>query len=88
MANKRNLKKNINYICGELFSECAAMALYGDKHGDDIKALLTSIIIIRNDYISRISHVEPGLSPRAYFKDIKAKFNAQVGELIDNISNI
>lgn len=88
MANKRNLKRNINNICGELFSECAAMALYGDKHSDDVKALLTSIIIIRNDYVSRVSHVEPGMSPRAYFKNIISQFNAQVDELIDNIANI
>lgn len=88
MASKRYLKKNINYICSDLFSECAAMALYGNKKEEDVKALLSSILIIHNDYVSRISHAEPGMKPKLYFKDLKNNFYAQAEELIDSIANL
>jgi len=88
MANKRDLKKSINYICSDLFSECAAMALYGNKKDEDVKVLLSSILFIHSNYVNRISHVEPGMKPKAYFEDLKAKFSTQVDELIDNIANL
>ena len=31
MANKRNLKRNINYVCSELFSEAVAASMYSSK---------------------------------------------------------
>lgn len=89
MANRRNLKKIINYICNDLFSECIAASLYigNGKKRDDVNALLTSIIVLRNDYICRISHPEPGIKPKDYFNSLKTKFNVQIGEIIDNIAN-
>ncbi len=89
MANKRSLKKNINYICSDLFSECVAASLYtGKKNKEDINAILTSILIVHNNYICRVSHPEPGMSSKSYFKDLKEKFNLQVDEIIDQIANI
>ncbi len=89
MANKRRLKKMINYICGDLFSECMAVSLYnGKKNNEDVKAILTSILIIHNNSIRRVSHPEPGMSPKLYYKDLKDKFNDQIGEIVDQIINI
>lgn len=88
MANKRNLKKNINYICSELFAECVADSLYsGKKEEKDVKATLHAILSIHHNYISRVSHPEPGISNKAYYKDLISKFNGEVGEVIDLISN-
>ena len=43
MANKRNLKKIINYICSDLFSECIATSLYSDKKKqEEVNAILAS----------------------------------------------
>lgn len=88
MANKRNLKKNINYICNDLFSECVATALYGNKKEEDINALLTSVLIMHSDYISRVSHPEPGMEPKVYYNFIKNDFKTHVSEIIDNIANL
>ncbi|MDO4159322.1 MAG: hypothetical protein Q4D41_02580 [Prevotellaceae bacterium] len=89
MANKRNLKKLINYICSDLFSECIATSLYnGNKNQDDVNSILTSILIIHNNYIKRVSHPEPGMKPKVYYKDLKNRFNDQVSETIDNIANL
>ena len=44
MSNKRDLKRNVNYVCSELFSEVVAASMYSDKVSDeDVKALLASI---------------------------------------------
>jgi len=89
MANKRTLKHAINGICEELFAECIAASLYGtEKHKDNADALLFTILKIRSNYISRVSHPEPGITAKAYFKDLREKFTAQVGEVIDQINNL
>ena len=31
MSNKRDLKRNVNYVCSELFSEVVAASMYSDK---------------------------------------------------------
>ena len=62
MSNKRDLKKTINYICSDLFAECVAASLYdGKPNEDNVNALLSSILMIQNDYVRRISHPEPGM---------------------------
>lgn len=88
MANKRILKRKINYVCSELFSEVVAASYSIKADEENVKALLTSILVIHNDYIRRISHVEPGMPANKFFKDLITKFNKQVSEIIDQISNI
>ena len=89
MGNKRILKRTINYICGDLFSEAIAASLYGNNiNKENIEALLTSIVLLRNKYVGRISHVEPGLKAKVYFKDLKEKFDAETNEIIDQIFNL
>lgn len=89
MSNKRNLKRNINYVCGELFSEVIAASQYNDKISqDDVKALLASVLVIHSDYVRRVSHVEPGLEPKQFFKKLTLDFNKQVSEIIDQVGNL
>lgn len=89
MANKRTLKHAINLICEELFSEAVAASLYGkEQHQEDAEALVFSIIKMRNNYISRISHAEPGMKPKVYFSDLRENFNAEVGDMADQINNL
>lgn len=87
MANKRILKRAINLICGDLFAEAIAASLYGNgQHKENSDAVLHSIIRLESNYISRISHVEPGMKPKHYFKDLREKFTAEVDEIVDQIN--
>ena len=89
MSNKKDLKKTINYICSELFAECVAASLYNGKPNEDsVNALLSSILMIQNDYVRRISHPEPGMRPKDYFKDVIDNFNKQTSEIIDKIASL
>lgn len=87
MAKRKTLKRNINQICTDLFAECIAMSLYGtDSEKENAESLMHSIIKIESDFISRISHTEPGMTAKAYFKDLITKFKAQITEIADQIS--
>ncbi|MBO1362458.1 hypothetical protein JHU38_01440 [Prevotella sp. A2931] len=87
MASKRVLKHQINYICSELFAECIAVALYNKKKEDNnVDAILTSIMVVNNEFIKRVSHPEPGMPPKLYYKDLILGFNKQIDEIIDQIS--
>ncbi len=89
MASKKSLKKMINYICSDLFSECVAISLYaGKKNQEDVKAILSAILMVHKNYTCRVSHPEPGISYKAYYKDLRETFNAQVSEIVDQIANI
>lgn len=89
MANKRDLKKAINYVCSDVFAECVAASLYnGNPDKSDVDALLSSIIAVDSDYISRVSHPEPGMKASAYYKAVIEEFNKQIAEITDQISNL
>jgi hypothetical protein len=89
MAKKRDLKRNINYICSDLFAESVAASLYGSQKNDDnLNALLASIIIVRNDFVKRISHPEPGMKTKLYYQNLITEFNHQVADIIDQIGTL
>lgn len=89
MANKRSLKRAINLICEELFAEAVAASLYGNEpHKENADAVLFSIIRLQSDYLSRVSHAEPGLKAKVYFKDLREKFSAGADEIVDQINNL
>ena len=89
MANKRTLKHAINLICEELFVEAVAASLYGNEpHKGTADVILASIIRLGTDYTSRISHVEPGVKPKQYYKILRQHFVADADEIIDQINNL
>jgi len=89
MPNRKDLKKTINTLCSAVFAECVAVSLYhGKAHEDNVDALLSSILATRDDYISRISHPEPGMTKRAYYNHLVSSFTEQISEIIDHISNL
>ena len=89
MANKRDLKRTINYITSELFAETVAASLYNGKPSqEDVDGILSSIVMVNNDFIKRVSHPEPGIKQGAYYQNLNHDFNKQVSEIIDQISNM
>ena len=86
MANKRKLKKAINLICEDLIAEGLAVSLYGTKnHIDNGDAVFFSIVKMQDNFIRRISHPEPGMKAKEYYKDLKDKFAAQASDILDQI---
>ncbi len=89
MASKRNLKRTINYVCGDLFAEGVAASLYSGKpNKENIDALLKSILMVHEQYLTRVSHPEPGLKAKTYYKNLTSDFDKEVTEIVDQIANI
>ena len=86
MASKRHLKQTINLISEEIFAECVAASLYGQNR-ESAEALIYSTIKMHNNYIQRVSHPEPGMPSKVYYKDLKEKFAAQASEILDQLHN-
>ena len=89
MSNKRELKKAIRNICADLFAECASATYYSAKEQkENGEVLLTSIVEMNENFICRVSHPEPVMPAKAYYKDLIAEFNKQASAIIDQISTI
>ena len=88
MAKRKDLKKNINYICSELFAECVALNHYkiGVKQ-EDVDNVMMRILFMQNEFINRISHTQPG-NAAAYYKKLQTDFNAQVEDIVTIISQL
>ncbi|MCD8092230.1 MAG: hypothetical protein LUF01_05165 [Bacteroides sp.] len=88
MASRKELKKNINYIAGELFTECLVHSLYvpgTDKQKAD--ELMGEILKMQDEFISRISRTEPG-NVKGFYKKFMTDFNAKVDEIVDAMGNL
>lgn len=87
MMNKRSLKKAINAVCDEILAEAVALSLYGsNRNQENDEALLNSIFKLKEDFVSRISHPEPGMKKQEYYKDLREQFIKQAQELADQLT--
>lgn len=85
---RKELKKRINYLCGELLAECIAMAQYHKKDNlRDVENVMLSIIRMQNDWICRLSHIEPG-NTRLFFKKLREDIQKRTDEVIEQIQNL
>lgn len=87
MANKRDLKRGITYICSELFAECVAASYSNNSDKANVDSLLKGIMHMHSDYIMRVSHPEPGMQAKAYYRILIEHFNNDVNDIVDQISN-
>lgn len=88
MASRRELKKTVNYISGELFAECLVNSMFVPGT-DKAKAeeLMAEVLKMQDEFLSRISHTEPG-NVKGFYKKFRADFNAKVNEIIDAIAKL
>lgn len=81
---RRELKKCINNLCGELFAECIALNQYENVDKEAVASVMESILMMQADIICRISHVQPGAG-KAFFKKLNADLISRTEEIIDDI---
>lgn len=85
--NRRKLKKNVNYLCGELLAECIALTQYENIKENEISGIMESIFMMQTDIISRISHVEPG-SSKLFFTKLRNDLTERTSAIIDDIQGL
>ncbi|MBQ9293550.1 MAG: hypothetical protein IJ219_01300 [Bacteroidaceae bacterium] len=85
---RKDLKKHINYLCGELLAECMAASDFSKKDNkQDVENVMLGIMKMQNDLICRLSHIEPG-SEELFFKKLREDMQKRTDEIIDQIQNL
>ena len=88
MASRRNLKKDINYIIGDIFTECLIykeLVPGTDKEAAD--TLIVDLLRIDNDFTARISHTEPGKA-KEYYRALVKDFQKEITQVIDKLTKL
>lgn len=82
------LKKAVNCILGDLFIECVAnMHNAPETNKQQADKLLNEILEACNEFISRISHTEPG-NVKGFYRKFHDDFNAKVSEIEEGIGKL
>lgn len=88
MASRRDLKRDINYIIGDIFTECLIykeLVPGTDKEAAD--ALIVDLLRIDNDFTARISHTEPG-NAKEYYRALVKDFQKEISEVINKLTKL
>lgn len=88
MTNKRTLKKAINYIASELFTECVVVKSFvpgTDQTKAD--ALMAKVLFMQHDFLARANHPEPG-KVKVYYKKLREDLNAQIEAIVNEIGQL
>ena len=85
MASRRNLKKDISYVIGDLFTECLIykeLVPGTDKNAAD--ELIIELLKIDDEFTTRISHTEPG-NAKQYYRALYKEFNERIAKVTDKL---
>ncbi len=89
MANKRMLKKEINYIAGELLAECLFNKYYVPGiDNDKIDELMGKIIGIQDDFLRRVN-ANGDKAPKKvkeYYKKLRADFDKAIDGVFEDLA--
>jgi hypothetical protein len=85
MASRRKLKKNVNYIAGELLAACLVKSMPETADKKKADGILTLILVMQNEFVNRLSHTEPG-NVKGFYKKFHSDLNAKLNEIIDAIT--
>lgn len=89
MSKRKDLKRGISIVCMEMIAETMAASLSGSQVSqENILSTVSAILRLKGDYLSRISHVEPGMEPKTYFKNVKESFARDCEEMWETISSL
>ena len=89
MANKRTLKKEINYIAGELLAECLFNKYYvPGVDADKLDELMGKIFSIQDDFLCRVS-ANGDKDPKkvkVYYKKLRADFDKAIDGVFEDLA--
>ncbi len=92
MASRRNLKKDLNYLTGEVISDCFAYMFFNpDKNQDKVVNIIEDTASSRNEIIAKISQAKIEKDPKkvkAYFREIKKSMADSVDQSFQNLSKL
>jgi len=92
MANKREIKKDVDYLISEVISDCYTyLLIHGDKNRDKVVEIIEAIIEKRNDFISRVNNPDKSFDTKqikAHFKAINADLLTAINDSFSSLSEL
>ena len=92
MANKKNLKKDVDFLVSEVVSDCYTfMLINGDKNHDKALAIIETMLEKRNELITRINNPEnkhDAKAVKAHYKAIQEDLMVAVDDCFTKLSEI
>ena len=86
MANKRQLKKTINMMAGDLLVECVVTKhINQEARQEDVDNVMVGILRMQDDFIRRVSHPEPGMPAKQYFKVLRDELAKQTDAIVNQL---
>ena len=88
MASRRDLKGDISYVIGDIFTECLIYKeLVPGTDKEAAEKLIVDLLRIDNEFITRISHTEPGKA-KEYYRALIKDFQKEISEVIDKLTKL
>lgn len=85
---RKDLKKRISCLCGELLAECMAAGQFGKQDNrQDVENVMLNIVKMQDDWTRRLSHVDPH-SKKLFFKKLNEDMRKRTDEIIGQIQDL
>ena len=92
MANKRQLKKEINYITEELISECIYNRYFvTDCDAQKNDEILAKIVSMQDEFLRRVNVTDGKNNPKIvkkYYQNLIASFDKGIEEIISEFAEM
>jgi hypothetical protein len=92
MANKREIKKDIDYLVGEVISDSYTyLMIHGEKNRDNVIEIIGSVVEKRNELIGRVNNPDKSFDSKqvkAHYKAINVELLAAVDDSFSKLSNL
>jgi hypothetical protein len=92
MASKRNIKKDINYLTGEVIADCFLfMHIHEGKSEEKTVEIVNAVVKLRNDLMQKVNQVPAelkGKQVKVHFKSIYNELLAGMDEQLQRLSKL
>ncbi|NOR27407.1 MAG: hypothetical protein GQ540_02645 [Lutibacter sp.] len=88
MASIKNLKKDINYVLGDIIEECYAWELLNPKATTKgTEAIIDEAIVTFDALIEKV-HIKNVESKKAHFKSLNLELEKNANKLLEKINKL
>ena len=88
MASIKNLKKDINYVLGDIIEECYAWELLNPKAATDASEAIIEEAIEAFDTLIDMVHIKNVESKKVHFKEVENSLEVTASKLIEKVNKL
>ena len=88
MASIKNLKKDINYVLGDIIEECYSWELLNPKADSKKSEAIIDEAIESFDALIDMVNTKDIESKKAHFKNVEAELQAKATKLIEKVNKL